>query len=398
MSWRDDLGRVEFSTGGGPPKRAIGATFRGVPFYVSVAERTGGRKTVVHEYPFRDEPFAEDQGRRKRGFPVEGYVIGDDYLFDRDALITELEAPGVGELVHPYYGTRRVIAESFRVRESSGEGGWAQFSIEFTETPAQPAQPTAVPDATGAALASITAARAAVQTEFLATYDPGIYTEGLAAALRAAGLAVESALAQVAQETQPAALMKARLDAIQDTAGSLVAVALDVYGALSEVLNALPSGTDSVYDFDPGERPPAEPASRVQEQASYDALQRLVQRLVAVRMAEVALSTTFESFEAAVTKRDTITDMLDEQLESASDDAYPVLMQLRADLVKAVPGTDSDLPHLVTYTPPITLPSLVLAHQLYGDATRETELVERNAVKNPGFVPGGQSLEVLSDG
>jgi prophage DNA circulation protein len=43
-----------------------------------------------------------------------------------------------------------------------------------------------------------------------------------------------------------------------------------------------------------------------------------------------------------------------------------------------------------------TLPALVVAHRVYGDATRADEIVSRNRVRHPGFVPGGIALEVAT--
>ena len=68
----------------------------------------GGRKTVTFEYPQQDIPFVEDLGRRGRRYRMEGVVIGDDYLAQRDTLITALEAAGAATLVHPYLGTKFV--------------------------------------------------------------------------------------------------------------------------------------------------------------------------------------------------------------------------------------------------------------------------------------------------
>jgi prophage DNA circulation protein len=42
---------------------------------------------------------------------------------------------------------------------------------------------------------------------------------------------------------------------------------------------------------------------------------------------------------------------------------------------------------LRTYAPAETVSALVLAHALYGDALRSGEIVERNRVRHPGFVP-----------
>ena len=51
----------------------------------------------------------------------------------------------------------------------------------------------------------------------------------------------------------------------------------------------------------------------------------------------------------------------------------------------------------IRVTPEATQPALVLAYGLYEDAGREAEIVTRNKVRHPGFVPGGQALEVLAD-
>ena len=39
------------------------------------------------------------------------------------------------------------------------------------------------------------------------------------------------------------------------------------------------------------------------------------------------------------------------------------------------------------YQPRLAVPSLVLAHRLYGDALRGSEIVTRNKLRHPGFVP-----------
>lgn len=42
---------------------------------------------------------------------------------------------------------------------------------------------------------------------------------------------------------------------------------------------------------------------------------------------------------------------------------------------------------LVNVTPTETTPAVVLAYQRFGDATREGEIVQRNKINHPGFVP-----------
>lgn len=118
-----------------PPWRAqlYPATFRGAMFHVEVREKAGGRRDVVHEFPKRDVPYSEDLGRRARRFTVSGYVIGPDYITDRDALESALDAEGPGALVLPTRGSQQVEVDHVNVIERRERGGIAEFEMTFTE-------------------------------------------------------------------------------------------------------------------------------------------------------------------------------------------------------------------------------------------------------------------------
>jgi prophage DNA circulation protein len=385
------------------------AKFRGVAFYVSMAERTGGHRGPDHEYPgSNDPPYSEDLGLDGRTFPVEGYVVGLDYLTARDELLNALEEPGSGELIHPTYGTRRVIARKWRVRESKAEGGWAQFSIEFHETSTKPTQPSARTDGSVQVLQSAATAETSVTATFEALYSEAATLRGGAASvIEGAAEAVGEVLDAVHLPAQAAAdlrglILDAQAEAVilAGSAADIVETQVEITLALAEALAE--SATNPVaeilklYDFDPGERPRATTAARVIERANYDALKRMTQRLVLIRAATLAIGQSFESYDDAVTARARICDLIDEQAEIVADDTYQALLQLRADLVRAVPGESTALPRIVRHTPAAVLPSLVLAHRLYGDLEAEADLVARNRIRHPGFVPAGEELELLS--
>lgn len=385
MSWRD---------------RKSTATFRGVTFFVEASEISAGRRNVVHEYPQRDVPFAEDMGRAAREFAVEGYVIGDDYMVQRDRLLTALEGSGPGELVHPYYGKRQVSLKSPpRVRESTRDGGMATFSLEFVETPEKPTEPTSIIDAVSKAKTTAALSYTAVADEFIAKYvTNAALTSSVSSAIRSATATMNSALRTVAVEEQKLATLKSRITGLTQSAAALVRTPVDIVNGLGGMFDLVDSTAvlHSLYNFDPGERPPATTPNRVVEQQNYDATHRLIQRQAAIRLAVVTVDLPFTSYPAAIGARASVTDLLDEQADVAADDTYPVLLQLRADIVKAVPGDTSDLPQLVSFTPVLSAPSLVLAHRLYGDLSREQDILDRNGVEDPGFVRGGSELQVLS--
>jgi prophage DNA circulation protein len=138
-------------------------------------------------------------------------------------------------------------------------------------------------------------------------------------------------------------------------------------------------------------------ATRIQERENVNALVGLIRVLALARAAELAAVEPFVTYDAAVAMREAIASRIDVELDAADDSTFAALEQLRADLASTLPGEASDLPRLARYTPPVTVPSLVLAHRLYGDLSREPDLVARNRIQNPCFIVGGTELEVLSD-
>lgn len=368
------------------------ATYNGVPFFVESAELGGGRRGVTHEYPSRDLPFREDLGRAAREFPVEGYLVGDDVQAQRERLQSAFETPGPGELVHPYYGLRRVAVTRFRFRTSSREGRYIGVSAEFVETPVEASQPTSVPDVQAAALTSSQVARSLAMDAFLTDYDPGLSMGSVEGAVDSAAGTMRSAAA--GQEL--AAQERAELFRDINRLAGLVRNGEGLVSALVDVLDGLPGGVLEVYRFEPGARPPATTANRRQEQQNFDAFRLVVQRLALMRAVDLALVEEFASYEDAIAVRDELADLIDEQQESAGDDLYAGLVRLRADLVKAVPA--AGLARIISYEPPGTVSSLVLAQRLYGDVAGEADLVARNNPARPGFLTGGVPLEVLSRG
>lgn len=109
------------------------ASFRGVPFHVDGAGVEVGRRVQVHEYPQRDMPWAEDLGRATRGFTVDAFVVGPNYVQDAQALIAAAEEEGPGTLVHPWLGSMQVsMKELMRVRFDAA-AGHAVVTFSFVE-------------------------------------------------------------------------------------------------------------------------------------------------------------------------------------------------------------------------------------------------------------------------
>jgi hypothetical protein len=156
------------------------AMFDGCPFQVEAGAMAGGRRTVVHEFPKRDTPYAEDMGRKATEFQVRGYCVSfmydaneppgtalsmsplymRDYRIARDMLQQRLDAGGSGVLQLPNSArattapirvpqpnnnlTISVVCVGYRMTEEQRFGGYASFDMQFVEfgTGPSPAQPS----------------------------------------------------------------------------------------------------------------------------------------------------------------------------------------------------------------------------------------------------------------
>lgn len=410
MTWRENLRKVEIVGSDGKKRQMIGASFRGVAFLVESADRGGGRRAVVHEFPLRDDPFVEDLGRKARTFRIDGYVIGDDYLAQRDALLVVLEdAAEPGLLVHPYYGSKVAICVSVSVREARDEGGMATFAIEFAEAPAQAAVSMVAVDAAGQVGLSADAAIVATEAELGQRFDivalPAFAIASAETALTRAVDGLGAALAPVVSTGQEAAELAGRVSLLTARATSLVREPASVLGEFRATIMALVNTVAAspglvmrallaAYTADLGRIVVATTATRARELANQSALVGGLRRVLAIEAARLAPLVPYASIEEATTARDQVAALLEQQAATAGDTAYPALVDLRSEVLRAVPGVRV-FASVLSIARPVPIPSLLLAYQLYGSVDLEEDIIARNGIRHPGFVAG--DLQVLSD-
>lgn len=389
----------------------VGASFRGVPFLVERSERGGGRRVVVHEFPQRDNPFVEDLGRRARTFKIDGYVIGSDYVAQRDALMAALEdVAGPGELVHPYHRLRRAVCVNVSVSETRADGGMATFAIEFAEAPTQVPVPTVVADAPTVVAAKATTAKAATKAELAQRFNPvGLPAFALASAetaLRRASDAMGSFVAPVVTSTQELAELTGKLHVITATASSLVRQPDGIIDAFTDALASFASAAVSApgavvdalletYAAGLGDPPAPTTLTRAREAGNHVALTGALRQVFATEAARLVPTVPYASIEDATAARDRVAAVLEEQAAIAGDTAYPELVSLRSEVLRSVPGS-SVFARVIDVQRSTAVPSLLLAYQLYGSVDQEADVIARNRIAHPGFIAG--ALKVLSDG
>jgi prophage DNA circulation protein len=388
------------------------ATFRGVPFQVDGSEGSYGRKAVVHEYPLRDKPFVEDLGRKARGFTLDGFVIGPNYIKGRDALINALEQSGAGRLVHPYLGEMVITVTEFKVRETTADGGVARFSITCVEA-GELAFPVAQVDTAKKVDLAANVALVAVKADFAKLFKvSGLPEFVLQAAANHLGDAISAV--QELSGSMPTLPDAASTFGPQATALRSGLTGLMQYpGDLGDSMTGLVSGLSGLVDLpadalamlrglftfgDGVATVPATTPSRIQQASNQRAVNALMQRAAVVEAARSASQVQFDGFNDAVSLRSELADKLDVLAEGADDDTvYQSLVDVRAAMIRDITTRGADLARSVTVTPQSTQPALVLAYALYEDAGRDASIVARNKVRHPGFVPGGRPLEVLAD-
>jgi len=118
MAWRDDLRP---------------ASWRGIDFGVLTADGRFGRRTVVHEYAYRDAVWVEDLGRGPRRLQLLGFLVGDDVAAQQEAMIEAAEQAGAGELVHPQLGLLRVTLLEFGTSARHDLGRVVELHMLFIE-------------------------------------------------------------------------------------------------------------------------------------------------------------------------------------------------------------------------------------------------------------------------
>jgi prophage DNA circulation protein len=433
MGWRDNY-------------RA--ATFRGVPFFVESADSTHGRRQAVHEHAQRDVPYTEDLGRQAREFSVSGYLVGLEYQTQRDELIKACETAGPGVLVHPYRGEMTVECRGLGLSESTENGGMCLVKLTFLEA-GEASYPSAKVDTVNAISAKGNAVTAAAEkgfvSDFLTTGFPAYVAESAATGLADLGEFMAAPGLSFGGDFQAASDFYQQAKGLASDAYSLVQQPLNmvsrITGLFGSVRSAFGSNAfsmlTSLFDRSPSSYSGSTATpSRRQQTTNTIALNALVRQVAVAEAAKAAVvtqtsvttpisatdsrvvnavhasvrpasvqtttsstPTVYDSYQAAIKVREELVDRIDTESEATpNDEVYVTLSDLRTSVVQAVPNPEQNLARIVQYVPKETLPSLLVAYQIYGNAGRADEIATRNGPRHPGFLMGGDKLEVLADG
>lgn len=389
------------------------ATFRGVAFEVESDSGKFGRRVQTHEYPQRDKPFTEDLGRATRELSISAFVIGPEYMVQRDALLAALEAPGSGMLVHPWYGQLQVNVKEVSVSHGREKGGMCEFSLVFVEA-GELAFPAAA-DSKGAQTLMATDKLGEVsKTDFLKDFKvdgfPSFVADRAMTDLSALTALAQSGLQGFPQllanplsslldfADQPSGLADAMLGLFSRATSVLEAPEASAVvgggGVYARNRNAVLALTEVAGGVQTSAPTSAAPSTR-QAQLNAQAMGVLFQRAMLMQAAGMTAVMPMPVYDDAVQVRNSVVSGLEVASETASDTAYVALQELRAKVHVDVTGRLAQSARLMSYTPREVMPALALAYERYEDPERELEIVERNRLRHPGFVPA-VALKVLA--
>ena len=89
---------------------------------------------MLHEYPKRSKPYAEDMGRTAFRYQMTGYIVGPSYHEGKTALMRALDSTEGGTLIDPYLAEpKKCICERYSVSETRERGGYCAFEMTFVE-------------------------------------------------------------------------------------------------------------------------------------------------------------------------------------------------------------------------------------------------------------------------
>lgn len=383
------------------------ASFRGVEFYVRRAGSQGGRRGQDHEYPQREEGWAEDLGRQSRRFTLVGFLLGDDHREQAERLRKALEEPGPGTLDHPHMGEVEVVIRTWRLSDADLEtGGETVVELQGVEA-GGPRAPVASDDTRAQADTAAGGAEAAAADAFAAAWSvlglPSAVAEAAAIATAAAAERLLGAWGRVlVRAVDPAAAFVRAVARLRDDGPALPAADLastvrdagDGFRRAAEPETAA-AALAPVASGPAGSVVPAAPAGATSAAARIAAndiaLDRLVRRLLLVVWVRVEVARPVASRRDAALRRDALLAAVDAAAEEAAaageDDLFAALLALRHHVQRHMAALAGRAAPVIGYSLAAPQPALVAAWRFYGDARREGELADRNAVWHPAFLP-----------
>jgi prophage DNA circulation protein len=372
----------------------------------------------LHEYPQRDLPYFEDLGQQAKTHDITAFIIGADCLEQRDKLLKALEA-GNGELVHPWLGRLQVKVGECDMTHTRQDGGLVTFSLKF-----YPDRPLPFPTATVSTQKVLLAKADTLLGSAVSRFEEVIVR------IQAARIGInnlrnsltgvfdvikEQLKPLIAQYKEITELVRAVKELPKEVAAEfngllgdikeLKAFAKEGYrGVIADVsqqLEAIRKADAPKITTGKDTNAAAQAmADLVQDTLIVKVAQWVASMPVAAKPVKLLSTPSLDQQSKQPISRQEVpaTDDLQalqkglvEALQMAKNKAGPAHYQAISDvqdaLVAHLKAVASSGVRLVTKSFQESLPALVVAYKQFSDATRVTEVVQRNGATNPLYLP-----------
>ena len=401
------------------PEELQKASFRGVPFLVSSASLTSGRRLVRKRFPNSNRQSLEDLGETPDEFTVQGVIAAQrnvageiitSYRGVRNALIRALKQKGPGVFVNPFLGkVESVGVMSFLLNEDMTRLGDATIDITFavTDSNALP-QPTesVVGSVSTKSSAVVTAVEKDVELRFKVTDTAsGNFDDAVSKATDISDKVRDSvSVASAAVDTIDD--FEKQIENYEDTIVDLVSdpevMGEEVAGLVVSIRDLYPDVGDAFTSltklFGFGDSDTAilqTTAGRIERQRNREVLNTAVQATALSEAYLAAASLTFENTDEVDSTSEALEDQYQKIVASGElgDDVAEGLAELRV-TVNTFFDQERDLrPQIVEVRTDLTSTRL-LAFRFYGKSDRGDELARLNGFSDSSAIEG--NVKVLS--
>lgn len=411
------------------------ASFRNVPFFLVDDEGTSGRRAIPRAFPKKETGWTEDNGAVLGQQQINGKLLGRDYQRQLNALLDALNTPGPGELIHPWFGIQRVQVGKVSHRLSTEDGGIAFISFEVFEAGSR-LFPAPRENTREAVLNAADAVMKAFENGdyFTALDGLGDMADAWLDDLQSLVLGLPAIPDTVTRWLDRAGRLQSLAGILVAKPGELVRTVTELSGSIRELtsdplfllrtfnqLRQLWSGSRARYAATRtlSKSLPVVVSSPTQGalgwassvsslygitpsaamQTNMDDFRLLVMVTSLVTQVQGVATMTFTTSQEALTVGERLAQDLSEQagmaVENGQRDLWRTLRDLRFVLVRDVQERAALLPERRFITPATTTTAALLAWRETGNTENRDDIVSRNRLRDPAFIPPFQKIEII---
>lgn len=366
------------------------ASYNGVFFDCLIAGSEHGRRGVTGEFPFGEQTASQDMGIKLRKYSIKGR-FQFDCIIQTAALIEAIETIGPGTLVHPTRGVLQVSCASLKITDDIVQGrNETNFDADFVDAGSFNVGFGASGLPIIAAIAPIIQIVAdAFQLNYgiksIPFFQKGFVQDTAQSALSTIATSFANVIPSISNpidtwQTLYNVQSNAANRSITASAPTLITAiqygysSIDVYGR--DVDTKYNTVKDLANTF-------AKSATMTgiagdSQEALFSAL-RIMCAAYMLRSATQIISVTLED---ALKKLDEIASIIAQEKSNAlvtdNNDLYIALTNFEAMALQTLTNYAYNLPPIIIYPYDGGIPSLVAAHEIYGDVNQAVQLEQRN--------------------